>query len=158
MAYHALNVDYVNPFIESIVSVFRTMLKMELRRGELYLKKTSQPALEISGVIGLSGASKGMVLLSMSREVAFQATSTLAAEAVSTINADVIDAVGELTNMVAGGAKGRLETLKMSISLPTVIVGKNHVVSFPTGSTPLGIPFESPAGPIALEVSLVDAA
>ncbi len=43
----------------------------------------------------------------------------------------------------------------MSISLPSVIAGRNHTVSFPTGAVPIGIPFESKFGPLALEVSLV---
>lgn len=157
MTYHALNVDYINPFVESMVSVCRTMLQMELTREALYMKKGMQPSHEISGIIGLSGAAKGTVLLGMSKDVAIQATAILSGEPVEEINADVIDAVGELTNMIAGGAKGRLEQLNMSISLPTVIVGRNHTISFPTTSTAIGIPFKSLVGPISLEVSLVEA-
>ena len=71
------------------------------------------------------------------------------------IDSEVIAAIGELTNMIAGGAKTALADLQMSISLPSVIAGRNHTVSFPTGAVPIGIPFESKFGPLALEVSLV---
>ncbi len=70
------------------------------------------------------------------------------------IDADVIDAIGELTNMIVGGAKSKLEELKMSIGLPTVIAGRNHAVAFPSGVTPLCIPFESMHGSFCLEVGL----
>ena len=74
----------------------------------------------------------------------------------TTIDHNVVDAVGELTNMIVGGAKAKLESLNMCMGLPTVVVGKNHTVVFPTGIRPIGIPFESDAGPFCLEVSLVD--
>ena len=50
----------------------------------------------------------------------------------------------------------RLEELSMSISLPSVIAGKNHTVSFPSGAVPVGIPFESELGAFSVEVSLVE--
>ena len=55
------------------------------------------------------------------------------------IDGDVIDAVGELTNMVAGRAKAALEHLAMSLALPTVITGKNHVISFGSATQTLAM-------------------
>jgi chemotaxis protein CheX len=157
MSYHSVNAEHINPFIEAVHAVFRTMLNMNLERGRLYLKQGLQPSHEISGIIGLTGAAKGTVLLGMGAQVALKATGILAGEHPSHIDAMVIDAVGELTNMVAGSAKAKLEQLRLSVSLPSVIAGRNHSVSFPTGATPIGIGFESEYGPLSLEVSLVDA-
>ena len=36
----------------------------------------------------------------------------------------------------------------------SVIVGRNHVIEFPSKVRPICIPFDSPWGPICLEVSL----
>jgi chemotaxis protein CheX len=155
MKYQPLNVEFVNPFVESTYAVFRTMLGMQLKRGSLYLKQGFQPSHEISGIIGLSGRAQGVVLLGMGREVATEVTNFLTEQRPLDIDSDVIDAIGELANMIAGGAKTALADLQMSISLPSVIAGRNHTVSFPTGAPPIGIPFESPFGPLALEVSLV---
>ena len=62
------------------------------------------------------------------------------------MNSDVVDAIGELTNMIAGSAKAQLEPFQMSIGLPTVIVGSDNPISFPSKSPTINIPFESPIG------------
>jgi len=73
-----------------------------------------------------------------------------------TLDAEVVDAIGELTNMIAGSAKAQLEQFAMSLSLPNVILGKNHTVEFPRGVTPIGIPFDSDWGSICLDVGLCE--
>lgn len=154
--YQPIKTEYINPFIESVSTVFRTMLNLDVRRGKLYFKDGFQPSHEITGVIGLSGAAKGSVLLGVGKSVAIRATEILLGETFSTIDHNVVDAVGELANMIVGSAKAQLESLNLNMGLPTVVVGKNHSVVFPTGIHPIGIPFESDAGPFCLEVSLVD--
>ena len=68
------------------------------------------------------------------------------------IDDEVVDAVGELANMVAGAAKAELEEYKLSVSLPNVITGRGHEIRFPSNVTPICVPFETPWGPLALEV------
>jgi chemotaxis protein CheX len=151
-----MKVEYINPFLSSAISVFNTMLGVALTRGEPYLKKGNQPDHEISGIIGLSGKAKGMVVLSLCREVAINATATMIGEQPSDINADVADAVGELTNMIAGAAKAQLEHLKMSVSLPSVVTGKSHCIEFPKNTLPICIPFTCKWGSVAVEVGIVE--
>lgn len=64
-----MKVEYVNPFLASTISVFRTMLQCELTRGKIFLKNNFRPEYEVSGIIGFSGKAKGMVVLSLNREV-----------------------------------------------------------------------------------------
>jgi chemotaxis protein CheX len=68
------------------------------------------------------------------------------------INGDVVDAVGELTNMVAGGAKAKLAEYQLMVSLPNVITGRDHEVRFPSDVTPICVPFSTKWGALALEV------
>jgi chemotaxis protein CheX len=154
--YVAMKVEYINPFLSAAISVFDTMLGMTLARGEPYLKDGEQTNYDISGVIGLSGEAKGMVVLNMSREVALGAAGKMLGETCTEINADVSDAVGELTNMVAGAAKAKIESLNMSISLPTVVKGESHCIVFPKNTRPICIPFNCTWGPVIVEVGLVD--
>ncbi len=151
-----MNVEYINPFVSSTITVFAKMLSCKLTRQQLRMKTRSQPDHEISGIIGLSGNASGIVVLSVSRDVAFSATEAMLGERPENIDADVADVVGELTNMVAGSAKTQLEQFEMSVGLPTVITGRNHVVNFPSKATPICIPFKSLWGPLCLEVSLVE--
>jgi len=149
-----MNVEHINPFLSATVTVFRTMLKCELVRGQPFLKNGTQPPFDISGIIGLSGAAKGTVVLSLCRESALRAAEAMLGQAPSSIDADVRDAVGELTNMIAGSAKAKLEHLNLSVSLPSVITGKGHCIDFPRSITPVCIPFDCPWGMVAVEVGL----
>lgn len=149
-----MRAEFINPFITSLNNTFQTMLSCRVRRGELSLKESGRSSHEISGVIGLTGKAVGTVVLSLSREVALRAASTLLLAETTEVDADVLDAVGELTNMVAGGAKAQLEVYELAVSLPNVITGKDHEVHFPSNVTPICISFETEWGPLTLEVGL----
>ncbi len=153
-----MNVDYINPFVVSIVHVFHTMLNIELHRGDLLVKRGRQPRYEISGIIGLSGKARGTVVLCLERELARLATESLLQTEIrsSQITADVIDAVGELANIIAGGAKAQLAQFEMSVTLPTVVTGKAHCIEFPRQVVPICIPFSCECGYLDLEVGLTE--
>jgi len=149
-----MKAEYINPFVNATVEAFDKMLGCEVRRGALTLKNGRHTNFEISGVIGLSGNAIGTVVLSFSKDVALKAAGVLLMAEMTEISGDVVDAVGELTNMVAGAAKSKLEELELSISLPNVITGAGHEIRFPSEVTPICIPFESPWGPLTVEVGL----
>jgi len=151
-----MRVEYINPFVTAVLSVFRTMLGTELVRGQPFVKGGFQPRHQISGVIGLSGKARGTIVLSLDRETALRATEVLTQEHRFTIDADVIDAVGELANMIAGSAKAKLEQFELSVSLPSVITGKGHCIEFPSNTTPICIPFDCEWGSVDVEVGLVE--
>ena len=59
------------------------------------------------------------------------------------INDDIVDAVGELTNMIAGQARAQLSQQGMSFdaSTPAVVKGKGHTIDHITSAPILSIPF-----------------
>lgn len=151
-----MKVEYINPFISSAVSVFATVLSCDLHRRGLQLKDRLLPEFEVSGIIGLAGRASGTVVLSLSREVALNAAGAMLGEPCLDINADVVDAIGELTNMIGGASKTKLEQFDMRLSLPTVIVGRHHTIQFGSAATPISVSFECPWGPLSLDISLVE--
>lgn len=151
-----MRAEYINPFIEATVGVFKTMLSCDVVRTGLTLHETFCPQFDITGIIGLSGRAHGDVVISFQRDVALAATEAMLGVKYNSINADVVDAVGELTNMIAGSAKTGLSSLELSLALPTVIVGKNHSIRFPSKVQPLTLPFESAWGSFNIEVGLVE--
>ena len=64
-------------------------------------------------------------------------------------------AIGELANMVAGGAKSQFEGLDISVSLPNVILGKNHYISGSKNAPRIIIPCTSDAGKFYMEIAMV---
>ena len=146
--------EFINPFIISLVNTFETMLSCEVTRGKPHLKDYNHDLYEINGVIGLSGKAIGTVVVSLSRSVALQAASHMLMTPCDEINSDVVDAVGELANMVAGGAKAQLAEYNMSISLPNVFVGEKTELHFPSDVHPITIPFNTQWGPMRVDVGL----
>ena len=118
------------------------------------LKENCAPTYDISAVIGFTGKANGAVVFSVSKSVAFMATETMLENEVQEINSDVIDAVGELANMIAGGAKTALSNYEMSLGLPSVVVGRDHSIQFPSNVQPICVLFDTPSGPIAIDVGL----
>jgi chemotaxis protein CheX len=151
-----MKAEYINPFIASSVDVFSTMFNVELTRGEPSLRQNFQPAHEVSGVIGLTGKASGTVVVSVDSNVAISVTEVMLGQRPDSINADVVDAVGEVTNMIAGRAKAGLEHLSMSLALPTVITGKDHVINFGSAAQTICVPYTCPWGNLTVEVGLVD--
>jgi chemotaxis protein CheX len=152
-----MRADYINPFISSLITTFETMVGCPLTRGALYLRCDQTKLHDVSGVIGLSGLAQGMVVLSLEKQVAKQAAAALLMCEVETLSEnDLVDAVGELTNMVSGAAKARLEEYNLAISLPSVVMGEGHLIRFPSDVTPICVPFTSPWGSLKIEVGLAD--
>ncbi len=149
-----MRAEHINPFISGLTNTFNTMLNCTVTRGQISLNKKFSPLHEISGIIGLSGKAVGTVIVSFSQDVALKAASTLLMMEATEIDADVKDAVGELTNMVAGASKAQLEEFELSISLPNVVTGSPIDIHFPSEVCPIVVPFTSDWGPLTLEVGL----
>lgn len=132
------------------------MLNCEVERGDISLNANFQPEHEVSGIIGLSGKMSGTVVISLERNVAISATGALLGEVPESIDTNVIDTVGELTNMIAGQAKGGLEQFDMALALPTVITGKNHIISFGSVAQTICIPYSCKWGDLTVEVGIAE--
>jgi chemotaxis protein CheX len=147
------DVDFINPVILSLEETFDTMLNCKITRIGLMLKESNTALHPISGIIGINGKQAvGTVVLTMTESVALRAASTLLMMDVTEANEDVMDAVGELTNMVAGATKAKLAQYHLSMGLPSVFHGQNCRIHFPSNAHPIAIPFQSPWGALALEV------
>jgi len=147
-----MKVEHINPFLKAVTNTFATMLAADAHRGALALGDPKKRVYPISGLIGLSGKASGMVVINLSTEVALKAASAMLMEEQTELNDDVLDAVGELANMIAGQAKTELEEYDLSVSLPNVVTGEGHEVRFPSTTPPLAVPFKTDFGPLRLEV------
>lgn len=151
-----MKAEYINPFVNSTVKVFKTMLGIDPVKGRIFLKEGSKATHDISGIIGLSGRASGSVVLCFSRAVAFSVAGKLLNAEVSEVDRDVTDAIGELANMIAGAAKADLNKFDfdISISIPSVVVGVGHTIAMPHDIPTIVIPFSSENGEFSVEVSL----
>jgi chemotaxis protein CheX len=110
--------------------VFTTMLGTELRFVEACLDKGPSHALDgVICLIGMAGSWTGTGTLSCSAELACRIASRLLLAEYSAVDAEVLDAVAEMGNMILGNVKTDLERVAgpMGMSIPTAIFGKNFL-------------------------------
>ncbi|HPJ97416.1 MAG TPA: chemotaxis protein CheX [Syntrophales bacterium] len=155
-----MNVKFINPFLEGTTSVLNTMAFIAPRAGKPYLKKDSMAVGDISGIIGLTGAARGSLALSFSKGCILKIVSNMLGEEINEINGDIKDAVGELTNMVSGVARKKLEAegLNITAAIPTVVSGPSHSIVHVLGGPSIIIPFEIDEGPFVVDICLSDGA
>lgn len=150
-----MDVRLINPFIASVKNVFKTMLKTDLLVSKPLIKGKDEVFADVSAVIGLSGQATGCVVLSFPSSTAVRVASTFAGTEMDQNHPDFADALGELANMVAGHAKAQIHDYEISISLPSVIIGREHVISQSRHAPRLALPCDSPLGRFTVEVVMV---
>ncbi len=145
---------YIKPFIQSVQNVFETMLQLPLEIGEPALKKANAPNFDVSGIIGMSGDVEGSVVLSFPTTTAERVVSLFTGVDIEHTHDDFPDAIGELVNMVTGGAKAQFEGRSVTISCPSVVIGQDHVVFGRKDVVCISMPCTCDVGEFSLEVSV----
>jgi chemotaxis protein CheX len=153
-----MDVRFINPFLEGTVEVLTTMAFVNPKPGKPYLKKDNLAKGDVSGVIGITGTIKGSLALSFSAGSILKIVSNMLGEEITSVNGDIRDAVGEITNMVSGAARKRIEAMgfSLSASIPTVVSGQEHTITHVMGGPSVIIPFETDAGSFVVDVCMGD--
>ena len=70
------------------------------------------------------------------------------------LDEDVMDAVGEIANMISGQARQKLENIgrNFEAAIPTVVMGKGHSISHITDKRIVAMPFHTDNGEFTIEV------
>ena len=152
----AMKVEYINPFIESVRDLFSTMLNAQAKRGNVGVSHGGSNPRDIMALIGLSGPARGIVALSFPTSTALAIVNRLLGSDTRVVDDTVSDAIAEIVNIVAGGAKAKFrigDGSPIDLSLPTVVRGNSYAVDYPSGSVWLEVPFESDLGPFSMRVT-----
>ena len=121
--------------VEDIVSctneVFSTMIPMEIKADGSFYQKEDMIATDVISLVSFTGEHSGIIAVFSSKEIALKITTNMLGIEVSRIDQDVKDAMGELTNMIAGTIKNKVfETFgAMHLSVPIVIAGADLSIS-----------------------------
>jgi chemotaxis protein CheX len=108
--------------------------------------------------MGLSGDKRGAVAVSFTKKGALFLYNTLMGDSANDIGPEVIDAIGELTNIISGQARKELERqgLNLKAAIPLVVTGKELETSFITKLPIISLPFYFSVGNGEREVMYVD--
>ncbi|TSA46872.1 MAG: chemotaxis protein CheX [Deltaproteobacteria bacterium] len=152
-----MDVKHINAFIDSTVNVIKTMAFVDPIAGKPYVKTDNTAHGDVTGIIGLTGSMRGSLAVTFTEGCIRKIVSNMLGEEFTSITDEIKDAVGEITNMISGDARKRLqyEGLTITAAIPTVVSGKGHVISHVLSGPSVIIPFSTDNGSFVVDVCIV---
>lgn len=150
-----MNYEFVSPFLTSILNVLSTMASLNATHGKPSYKTDAISCGDVTGLIGMaSEAAKGSLAVTFTEPVALEITKRMLGDELTEIDDTVVDMVGEITNMVTGGAKSQLSEkgYHFDMAIPSVISGKDHVIHHKSEEPVILVPFHTEAGDFFVEL------
>ena len=150
---------YINPFLVSTIHLCKTTFNVTATPGEPYiLKNLLKHRWAISGVMVMDGSAIGVVAIRLPEILANKLLERSGLEYSTNDEREELikEMVGEMVNIVAGNASTTLKDYNIDISVPFVVQGENHSVSWPQRAPIVSIPFNTPFGPFEVNVSMID--
>lgn len=142
----------------AVQEIFEFMIGLNLSIQEEPATLPSEHRDCVSGIVGFSGKTRGMVAIHCPETVAMAITSALLGTEETEVSDDVRDAVGEVANMIAGGVKaasGSEGEAQIELSIPTTVCGERYSVGGFPSATRLVSRFVIPEGSFLVEIRFV---
>ena len=151
-----MDVKFINPFIHATVEVMETMAFVKPAAGKPFAKTDEIARGEISGIIGMTGDAIGSLAMSFTEACIIGIVDKMLGEKHKEMNKAVLDAVGELTNMISGSARKMMEKddLKVFAAIPTIVFGRAHTVRHVVKGPSIVIPFGTDFGEFVIDILL----
>ena len=151
-----MNVDVINAFSDSSIHVLKIMAFMDATAGKPFLKKDTLAIGDVSGIIIFSGSMTGSLALSFSETCILKIVSNMMGEEISSINHMVQDTAAELTNIISGDARKRMQSkgLTVTAGIPSVVSGKGHEIKHALDGPSIIIPFNTAFGSFTVDVNI----
>jgi chemotaxis protein CheX len=139
-----MEVKFINPFVVASQTVFKTMLGIDLTLGKPGLKDARTTSGDVTGIMSMVGDRKGTIAISFREKGALFVFNSLMGDTVDTMSPEVVDAIGELTNIISGQARKEFENsgVNLKASIPMVIVGRDVETNFITKIPIIELPFD----------------
>jgi chemotaxis protein CheX len=139
-------------FVESVRRTLTAIAGWESIIEKARIKTEEGSEFDYSGIITLSGTYVGTVVVSFHREMAIKMVAAMLQMEIPPDSADFCDAIGEVANLIAGGAKNEFGGRNTAISVPTVVMGKGHIIARPRGVPCIVVPCRTLHGQFSVEV------
>ena len=124
----------MDAFVDALRETLSTMAMLELEVDAVEPTPDGAIQAEVAATIGLSGAGRGMLLVTVSPQLAPIIAASMLGMAPEEIGPDEAgDTISELANMIAGGAKRAFAGTEyaFNLSLPTRLVGEKPAIAPP---------------------------
>jgi chemotaxis protein CheX len=154
-----MNVSYINPFLSATIDLFEHTFGFSPTAGEIYVdERARKHRWDISAVMVLTGNAIGVVAIRLTKLMGDKLLEKSGVRWESEDEReDLVSAmVGELVNIIAGNASGKLIDFNIEISVPIVVQGEHHTVSWPDQAPIIAVPFSTPFGPFLVDICLIE--
>ena len=125
-----MNVNYINSFLSAATSVLRDVCQIEVKVGKPFLKDPIYAKDTLVIIIGITGAIKGAVLISVDESVCCDiASKMMMGMPVNELNDMARSAISELANMILGNAATVFSTdgITIDITPPSICFGSMSI-------------------------------
>ncbi len=151
-----MDVRYINPFLSGTVEVLQKFSNVRATPKKPYLKKTDIAFGDVSGIIGLTGDVVGSLAISFQEDCILGILTAMFGEVHLEVGHETYDAVGEITNMISGNARSKLEKEGLTVfaAIPSVVTGARHSINHILKIPSIVIPFSTDQGDLVVDVCL----
>lgn len=152
-----MRAEYLNCVITGVLDVMDQLFKVECKKGKPYVYHYDINLNHLSAVIRMAGDKRGAFIIALSEDDAKKMASALIMDEKQFLDKDVMDAIGEIINMISGSAKGRLTELGFTfkLSTPAFVLGKGTRLFKDVEYAPyICVPFTTEVGEFTIQVSL----
>jgi len=151
--------QFVGPVTEALCNVLSTMAATTCRQGETTVKDSPRAKGSVSGIIPLKGdRATGSLAVTFSKPAILAIYAKMLGETRDTLDDEVANLAGEITNMVAGGANRVFseQGYEFQMASPFLLAGPNHAVHHDLKGRTLLVAFDTDAGGVFLELCFAD--
>lgn len=152
-----MKVELIKPFIDATINVLKTMAQTDPKPGTPTVKTNNRTWGVVTGLIGMAGNDvSGSLIISFDEPSILKIVSNMVMDDYKELNDEVLDAVGEITNMISGGTKSALSErgYNFNMATPMMITGKNVALSQLSNTPVISVPFMTDAGQFVLEAHI----
>ncbi len=135
--------EMIKKLVEATNEVFETMVFRRLESGVPIEGDALRPRSNVVGTVGFAGSRSGLVAFYSTMDTANSIASSMLGIDPAQLNGEMADAIGEITNMIAGSFRTKMakEGDVWAISIPTVTVGSDFYTKYVTDVRRILCPF-----------------
>jgi chemotaxis protein CheX len=147
----------VDLLIESAREVFEMMVMCQLESGTPIEGDALRPKSNVVGTISFAGSESGVVAFYSTMDGARQIAGNMLGLPPAEVNGEMPDAIGEITNMIAGALRTKMTDAghPWAISIPTVTIGSDFYTRYVSDVSRVLCPFKMDEHHICVELILM---
>jgi chemotaxis protein CheX len=144
---HQISDDMLSALIEATKEVFERMVFESLQLGTPIQGEALRPRSNVVGTVAFAGEQSGLVAFYSTAETAHDIAGAMLGIPASQVNGEMPDAIGEITNMIAGAFRTKMAAVgpRWAISIPTVTMGSDFYTKYVSDVQRVLCPFTTSA-------------